>query len=270
MYHRMQQTSRLTIPIVCACLLALFLALPAHAAANHAATKPGSATSESVEHGNALFQQSCAICHGAGAMGGIGPNLLESPIVQEQKYYGNEVVLVIQDGRVDRGMPAFPTMTDANISDILAFLHARIEAAGSAGSTRAAALKRLLTGNAEAGKQYFYGQGKCSTCHSPTGDLAGIANKYQPEELQSRFLSPPDKNVTATVSLPSGNKVQGKLLHLDSFYVAIQEKDGAYRSWPIEKVTVQVEDPLNAHKELLRNYTNKDVHNVFAYLETLQ
>jgi cytochrome c oxidase cbb3-type subunit 3 len=226
-----------------------------------------------VQQGKALFQQNCAICHGAGATGGVGPNLLESAIVQNQKYYGDEVTLVIQGGRASRGMPAFPMMTDANVSDILAFLHARIEISesnGSSASARSSELKRLLTGNAEAGKKYFYGEGKCTTCHSPTGDLAGIANKYQPEDLQSRFLYPPDDNVMATVSLPSGKKLKGKLLHLDAFYVAILDQSGWYRSWSLQNVKVQVEDPLSGHLDLLGKYKDKDIHNVFAYLETLK
>jgi cytochrome c oxidase cbb3-type subunit 3 len=170
-------------------------------------------------------------------------------------------------------MPAFPLMTSANISDIVAFLHARIEVASVTSSNGLASgylLKQLLTGNAEAGKQYFNGAGKCGTCHSSDGDLAGIAKKYSPSDLEARFLYPPDDNVTVTVSFSSGKEVHGKLLHLDAFYVAILDQDGWYRSWPLQQVKVQVHDPLAEHLELLSKYTDKDIHNVFAYLETLQ
>lgn len=243
------------------------LSLPAYAAG-----KPDSAAQGNAQQGNALFQQSCATCHGTGAMGGIGPNLLTSAIVREPKYYGNEAALVIEGGRADRGMPAFPNLSATDISDILAFLEARIQVFDkeSAGSSRAASLKRLLTGNAEAGKKFFNGPGQCSTCHSPTGDLAGIANKFQPEDLQEAFLYPRGVPVTATVSLPSGKQVKGRLLHLDAFYVAVRDQDGWYRSWPLQAVKVQVNDPLKAHRQLLDKYTDKDMHNVFAYLETLK
>jgi cytochrome c oxidase cbb3-type subunit 3 len=266
MHRRRKQIQTFSITSICLCL-GFFLAAPIEAN-----TKTDPMAAQNVQHGKALFQQSCAVCHGASATGGEGPNLLESDLVNDQEKFGNAAALVIQGGRLDRGMPAFPTMTDANISDILAFLHASVEIADSesSGSSRASSLKRLLTGNAAAGKSYFYGQGKCSTCHSPTGDLSGIANKYQPEELQTRFLYPPDANITATVSLPSGEKVQGKLLHLDAFYIAILNKDGWYRSWRLQNVKVQVGDPLREHGELLRNYKNKDVHDVFSYLETLK
>ena len=166
--------------------------------------------------------------------GGVGPNLIQSSLVRHDEN-GNLIAPVMQEGRVDKGMPAFPLMTSPDISDIVAFLHARIEVASVSSSDGLAggySLKKLLTGNAEAGKQYFNGAGGCATCHSPTGNLAGIASKYSPAELEARFLRPLDDNVTAIVSLPSGKKVHGKLLHLDAFYVAILNEDGWYRSSP--------------------------------------
>ena len=228
--------------------------------------------SPNVQRGQAQFQKSCAVCHGTEAMGGVGPNLVQSSLVRHDED-GNLIAPVIQEGRVDKGMPAFPMMSSADVSDIVAFLHARIQVASLASSNGLVgdySLQQLLTGNAEAGKQYFNGAGKCATCHSPTGDLAGIAKKYSPAELEARFLYPPDDRVTATVSLPSGKKVHGKLLHLDAFYVAILDQDGWYRSWPLQQVKVQVKDPLAGHLDLLGKYTDKDIHDVFAYLETLQ
>jgi cytochrome c oxidase cbb3-type subunit 3 len=229
-------------------------------------------TAQNVQRGSAQFQQSCAICHGTEATGGNGPSLIESSLVRHDEN-GDLIGNVIREGRLDKGMPAFPLMNAANISDIVAFLHARIEVTNSVeseGPVGGYSLQSLLTGNAIAGKQYFYGAGKCATCHSPTGDLAGIAKKYSPADLESRFLGPSNDQITATVSLSSGQKVQGKLLHLDGFYVAVLDGDGKYRSWLLQQVKVQVHNPLAAHLELLQTYTDKDIHNVFSYLETLQ
>jgi cytochrome c oxidase cbb3-type subunit 3 len=236
----------------------------------HAATNP--MTAPNVQRGSAQFQQSCAICHGTKATGGTGPDLIESSLVRHDEN-GDLIGNVIREGRLDKGMPAFPLMNAAHISDIVAFLHARIEVTNSVeseGPVGGYSLKDLLTGNADAGRQYFYGTGKCATCHSPTGDLAGIARKYSPADLESRFLAPSNGQIIATVSLPSGEKVQGRLLHLDGFYVAVLNDEGHYRSWPLQQVKVQVHDPLAAHRELLQTYTDKDIHNVFSYLETLQ
>ncbi len=234
--------------------------------------KPNPLAKPNVQRGAAQFQQSCSQCHGAEAAGGAGPNLIESSLVRHDED-GNLITPVIQDGRPDKGMPAFPLIGSANISDIVAFLHARIEVADSlelSGPVGGYSINNLLAGSPEAGKQYFYGGGKCSACHSPTGDLAGIANKYQPAELEARLLYPPNNTVMATISLPSGRMTKGKLLHLDAFYVAIQNEEGWYRSWPLPEVTVKVDDPLAGHLKLLHDYTDKDIHNVFSYLETLK
>ena len=227
---------------------------------------------ENVHRGQADFRQSCATCHGPDALGGVGPNLVQSSLVRHDEN-GNLIAPVIQDGRPDKGMPAFPMMDSAEISDVVAFLHARVavdSVVSSEGLAGGYSLQQLLTGNAEAGKRYFYGAGKCPTCHSPTGDLAGIAKKYSAADLEAQLLYPSHDSVTATVSLNTGKQFQGKLLHLDAFYVAILDQDGWYRSWPLHQARVEVHDPLAGHLELLSKYTDKDIHDVFAYLETLK
>lgn len=223
-----------------------------------------------VQRGKTQFQKSCAMCHGAQATGGEGPNLLESPVVIQPKKYHNLLAKVIQDGRPEKGMPAFPTLSPTEISEITAFLNARVQVAESSGASNQDVLKRLLTGNADAGERYFNGQGKCSTCHSVTGDLAGIAQKYPPTELEARFLYPPGQSETATVTLSSGKKMKGTLEHLDAFIVAITDTDGSYHSWPVQAVKVEVENPLAGHLDLLQKYTDKDIHDIFSYLETLK
>jgi len=99
----------------------------------------------------------------------------------------------------------------------------------------------------------------------------GIAKKYSAVELEHRILYPPDATETAVVSLPSGEKIKGRLLHLDAFYVSLMDAQGNYRSCPLRPGTsVVVDDPLRGHRELLTRYKDKDTHDIFAYLETLQ
>lgn len=227
---------------------------------------------DDVERGRAQFQQSCSFCHGANAMGGAeGPSLTRSSVVRHDNN-GDMIGSVIREGRPGKGMPAFP-LTDSQIVDVVAFLHAQVTASDRTSAGRPShdySLKRLLTGDAEAGKKYFNGEGGCASCHSPTGDLAGIARKYAPVDLQSRFLYPSGKPQTATVTLRSGEKMTGELARMDSFNVAIRDGEGWYRSWPLSEVKVQVHDPISAHLKLLSKYTQADVHNLFAYLETLK
>jgi cytochrome c oxidase cbb3-type subunit 3 len=227
---------------------------------------------KSVQRGHDRFERSCAMCHGAAATGGAGPNLIQSSLVRHDEG-GDQIGPVVWKGRSERGMPAFPTLTAGDISDLAAFLQRLIVTASVASSNGLAgdnSLKNLLTGNAAKGKQYFYGAGGCSPCHSPAGDLSGVARRYSPTELEGRILYPSGQSVTATVSLGSGEKSEGKLLHLDEFYVAIEDANGSYRSWPLAQVKVEVKNPLAAHQDLLGKYTDEDIHDLFAYLETFQ
>ncbi len=224
---------------------------------------------KAVERGRKLFEPACGFCHGNDATGSRGPDLVRSSVVSHDTD-GNQLAPVIRNGRPDKGMPAFQ-YTNEQIADIAAFLHQQVIVALRSNSVpRDYPLEKLLTGNAAAGKAYFFGAGHCDTCHSPTGDLASVAKRYSPINLEARFLYPGRARRMATVTLPSGEKVSGTLAHLDEFNVALRDGDGWYRSWPVSQVKVEVRDPLEKHRELLQRYTDDDVHNLFAYLETLK
>jgi cytochrome c oxidase cbb3-type subunit 3 len=71
------------------------------------------------------------------------------------------------------------------------------------------------------------------------------------------------------VTLPSGQTVSGPLVFRDEFTIALRDADGWFRSWPVSAVKVAIDDPVQAHATLLGKYTDDDVHNLFAYLQTL-
>ncbi|HWC99094.1 MAG TPA: c-type cytochrome [Candidatus Sulfopaludibacter sp.] len=224
-----------------------------------------------IERGRAAFKGSCGFCHGDDATGNRAPDLVRSPSLSHD-LAGEVVGPIIRNGRPDKGMPPFATLTAGQISDIVLFLHKQAsDALHSNGVPRDYPLKRLLTGNAEAGRAYFNGPGRCATCHSPTADLKGIAAKHAPLDLQQRFLYPSGADqLTATVTLPDGQTLEGPVAQSDEFEIAITAKDGWYHSWPRDKVKIEIHDPLSAHRALIEKYTDADIHNVFAYLETLK
>jgi cytochrome c oxidase cbb3-type subunit III len=230
------------------------------------------AEAAAAERGHTLFQQNCVACHGEDATGGRGPDLIRSSLVRHDKK-GDLIGPVVTGGRPDKGMPPFP-FADSQIADLVAFLDAQLELFDL--HTRVGPYpndipaERLATGSVEAGKAYFNGPGKCDTCHSPTGDLAGIANKYNPPDLEVRFLYPSGTPTTAVVTDASGKTFEGTVLLNDDFNMAIMGKDGWYHSWPKTAVKVEVHDPLAVHAELLEKYTDADMHNIFTYLETLK
>jgi cytochrome c oxidase cbb3-type subunit III len=222
------------------------------------------------ELGGALFGQHCAFCHGRDAGGGeTGPDLTQSKLVS-QDVGGNKISEVLRDGRPDKGMPSF-TFSGAEVEELAAFLHAqRAKALLQNGNRRGVAVADLQTGNAAAGQRYFNGAGGCASCHSPTGDLAGIASRYQGLELEERMLAPPNVKRTVTVTFSSGKTVIGTLAYLDEFTVGLRDASGTYRSWPVSSVRYSVTSPADAHIALFAKYTDADIHNLMAYLQTLR
>jgi len=234
-------------------------------------SRPQTARDPAAERGRAQFAQSCGFCHGINANGGThGPSLIRSAVVRHDEN-GNLIGPVIRDGRPDAGMPPVPLQPN-QVSDVVAFLKSRVAAADirSANHLVQGSGDQLLTGNAEAGKAFFAGAGGCSNCHSPTGDLAGISRKYPPSVLQARFLYPQLRRRIATVTDADGKQYRGDLLSLTNYDVAIEDAAGWYRSWPLSSVKVEWKDPLGAHRTLLDKYTDSDMHNMLAYLETLR
>ena len=233
-----------------------------------------------VERGQKTFVASCGFCHGSRATGGEnGPDLVRS-VAALRDEGGGQLGPIIRKGNPEKGMPPFP-MTDQQISDIAAFLRSRQQAAINRNAYQ---IHNVVTGDAAKGQAYFNGTGKCNTCHSPIGDLKGIASKYEPVALQARFLypetrgfgrrgaeGPRPKPMPATVTLPSGQKISGGLEFLDDFNVSLRDASGVYHSWTRQDgLQVEVRDPLAGHQELLPKYTDADMHNVLAYLATLK
>lgn len=223
-----------------------------------------------VETGAGLFRQNCAFCHGRNATGGeTGPDLTRSKLVADD-VNGSAIAPVIQNGRPQAGMPAF-NLPEPDIHALVAFIHEqKIKAENNKGGRRGVDVADLQTGNASAGKEYFNGAGQCSTCHSPTGDLAGIASRYKGLRLEMRMLYPRKTKSKVTVIPKSGEPVTGELAYLDEFTVGLTDDSGHYRSWPISQVKYKVDAPVEKHAELLGKYTDDDIHNLMAYLQTLR
>jgi cytochrome c oxidase cbb3-type subunit 3 len=228
------------------------------------------ANAASASAGKELFQQNCGFCHGPDGRGSSGPDLIRSALVSHD-VNGNMIGLVVRNGRRQKGMPAFG-FSDVQVHQIADFLHSEAEMASTVARRLPLEypLEKLLVGNAEAGRTYFKGEGKCSKCHSPEGDLAHIATKYKPIDLQSRIAFPSGANPSVTVWDASGRKFEGEQVYADEFVVSLRDGSGWARTWNRALVKVEVQDPLAAHVALLSTYTDKNIHDLFAYLETLK
>ncbi len=231
----------------------------------------------------------CSSCHGVDARGGQlgGPNLLRSQLVLADQD-GEAIIPVIQGGRPDKGMPPMAINT-VDAKAVATFLHSLLAAAGRQGSPPPtdAPPPNVLVGDGTAGQAFF--AANCTACHSATGDLQGIAARVSDAKtLQNIWVSgglaagrggrggrgrgSSAAAVTVTVTLPSGEKVEGQLRRLDDFIVTLVQADGTERSFRREgaRPKVEVRDPLQGHRDLLAVLTDKNMHDVTAYLVTLK
>jgi cytochrome c oxidase cbb3-type subunit 3 len=245
-------------------------AAQAPSAAKPVAPVPKSYPQSQVQAGRDIFRQDCSFCHGRDAGGGeTGPDLPRSKLVT-QDVDGDKIGPVIRSGRPDKGMPPFDRSED-QIASLAAFIHTQqIRALTRTGGRKGVDAADLQTGNAEAGKKYFAGAGGCAGCHSATGDLAGIASRYRGLELEEQMLYPKHAKSKVTVTPASGKTISGILAYRDEFTVGLIDDSGSYRSWRTADVQYKVDDAVNAHVELFPKYTDEDIHNLMAYLQTLR
>lgn len=234
------------------------------------------------ERGHQAFLSNCAFCHGSDGRGSErAPDLLRSELVNRDDQ-GELIGQVVTKGRMEKGMPSFPNLAD-QVRDIANFLHDNIQAAGNRFGYK---ILNVVTGDPKRGKAYFEGAGECGQCHSVTGDLAGVGGKYKPDELQALMIYPgpnvmslmginlrhvdkPPVHVTAT--LKSGETVSGTAVHVGEYDIALHDESGAYRSFPRDAAAkLDIQDPLEAHGRLQGKLTDREVHDLLAYLAGLK
>jgi cytochrome c oxidase cbb3-type subunit III len=192
-------------------------------------------------------------------------------------------------------MPPLP-LSEEDVKAIAAYIHsvaARMAGQGGPPPRDEAIELNIVVGDAAAGEKFF--AQNCAACHSVSGDLKGVASRYQtPMLLQNAWVAggggrggrrgtpvvldpyaPPPmaaKPVTVAVTTADGQTVEGRLERIDDFLVTLTTSDGATRTFRRRGSVpaVQITDPLEGHKKLLVKLTNEDMHNVTAYLVTLK
>ena len=240
-----------------------------------------------IARGKTLYGIHCTVCHGPDLRGGDrgGPNLLRSQAALSDQN-GELILPIIQGSRQSSGMPAIAMKPDDGMA-VAAYVRSIMETIGRQGMPPSTGLPApsVLVGDARAGEAYF--AAKCGSCHSPSGDLRGIATRISDAKaLQNTWVAggmrggrggPPPRAsaariVTVAVTLPSGETVEGRLVRIDDFLVTVGLADGTAQTFrrdgDVPKVDVR--DPMKAHRDLLAAYTDIDMHDVTAYLVTLK
>jgi len=248
------------------------------------------------DRGRALWASNCIDCHGSQARGSdTGPNIIRTKTVNFDRSAveaGSVLGPFLKAGHPTQSKKPSASFTDEEVVALANFIRQRVN--DTMRGSPIFTVGDILVGDAKAGEAYFQGEGGCAACHNATNrNLAGIATRITaPVDLQQRMLfpggggrgrggrgrgapppsgpAPVDRNaVTVTIASASGPSISGVLVEESDFYVTIRESDGTVRSVRrTPGTTVKKTVPLQAHIDLLDRITDKQIHDVVAYLET--
>jgi cytochrome c oxidase cbb3-type subunit 3 len=242
-----------------------------------------------VQQGADIYSVNCRACHGQDLRGGDlgGPNLLRSEVVLQDQQ-GELIGPLVREGRsgTNVAMPPLP-LADGEVQAVAAYIHSITATARGQGAPPAEAATpiNIVVGAADAGAAQF--QTLCSSCHSASGDLAGIATRIpSAEDLQNSWVAgrnwtrpadptAPARAIQASVTLDNGETVSGRLIRHDDFVLSLRTEAGDHRSFLLQNgtpavVSKEIKDPLQRHLELLGQLNDATMHDITAYLVTLK
>jgi len=238
------------------------------------------AAPEVIARGKVIYDANCASCHAADMRGtDTGINIIRTQRVLDDNT-GELIAPFLQAGHPAANKKTF-NFDAGQITDLAGYIHTKRAQGYDASRNQP---DSVLVGDATAGQAAF--QARCGKCHSVTGDLKGFGAKFtNPQTLQNTWIMPGGggrggfgggtTNVppaTVTVTLANGKKLEGRLGRIDDFIVILTDADGVAhtisRNGDIPKV--EIHDPLADHRHLMRVYTDKEIHDITAYLVTVK
>lgn len=213
-----------------------------------------------------LFTKLCSGCHGADAHGTEqGPALAGNPRVRGRSL--QKLHDLIHSGIPSAGMPAF-NLPDDQLNALASLLK----------SLNTPAADRALAGDPAPGEHFFFGKGKCASCHmvqgrgKPVGpDLSNAGREMSLDELRTALMQP-SAHITsgyelATVKLRTGEEIRGFVRGQSNFDVRLQDLNGnfhlldANRIVSVQKDKQSLMPPVNASPE--------ELHDLLVYLSRL-
>lgn len=220
--------------------------------------------------GAPLFQRNCAFCHGPLGRGATAPSLITSEMVLDDNH-GEHLLPFLKKGLPQKGMPAFATVPDEQLTDIAEFLHLQVEEVANRGAYH---VLNIVVGNAGQGQAYVAAH--CASCHS-MASFAQFADRFRsPDQLQRDWVWPdrskdPALAITARVMLPDGSAIVGRVTQVSDFRITLVDREGHTHAIDRTPGTrVEMHDPLAAHQAMIMTLTNGAMHDVTAYLESLR
>jgi putative heme-binding domain-containing protein len=174
-----------------------------------------------------LFATRCAGCHGLDGKGGErAPDIATQPKIRQLSDL--QLFTTLQKGVPQTSMPAFSYLGDDALRSLVGHLRAL---QGTRTST-------ALPGDANRGKELFYGKADCSRCHMMRGeggffasDLSHYGSGRSAAIIHDAIVSPnkdlPPRQRTVVATLGNGQSLQGITLNEDNFSIQILTQDGA-------------------------------------------
>ena len=219
-----------------------------------------------VQHGDTLFHERCAVCHGQQAQGAMAANLVQTRTVRR----GSEAGLfkVIRDGIPGTDMPPQPDLADEQIWQIVTYLR-NLALPGQ---------QPPLPGDAEVGSVVFQEAG-CASCHIVNGtggflgpSLDSIAVKKASEAIRTDVLDP-DRELAegfepVVVETADGRTIEGVLKSEDTFVVLVLTAGGELerlRRDALKSVEMPRRSPMPA--DYGDRLSAEDLKNLFAFLD---
>ncbi|MEO7271237.1 MAG: cytochrome c [Vicinamibacterales bacterium] len=250
------------------------------------------------DRGRALWASHCIDCHGSQARGSdTGPNIIRSRTANFDRtavQAGSVLGPFLKAGHPTQSQKPSASFTDAEVADLAQFIRQKINDTMRGAPSFTAG--DVLVGDVKAGEAYFKGEGACATCHSATTrNLAGVATRIpEPVDLQQRMLfpggggrgrrgaappvaapvvpgAPAPAVATMTITRPSGPSITGVVVEQSDFYITLRDAQGTVqvvRRTPALKITMN--NPLQAHIDLLDRISDTQIHDLVAYLETMK
>jgi putative heme-binding domain-containing protein len=241
-------------------------------------TPPTPEKQAALEEGQALFRGLCSGCHGGNGRGGKGPDLTDDRWIHGDS--DDDIARVIRDGVPKTTMKKLgESLKEEQIRKLILYIRSLARAPGEP------TWKPYLAGDAKAGHKLFFdpkGKTQCAKCHAVGGEggrigpaLDRIANRRAADYIMQSILEP-SKDIdpqyeAVQVVTKKGRTIVGLRVNESNFSIQLREENGQFHSLlkrDLDEVVVQKKSlmPENFAEQL----TVKELHDLFAYLMTLQ
>lgn len=178
--------------------------------------------------GKQTFTSVCAACHGLDGRGSEkAPGIVGNARTQHRS--DAELLRIVSEGKPGTGMPAFRSLTPAQVRSVVRYLRAM------QGDFEA----RKPPGDAECGKKIFFGTGGCSSCHAMEGEggflgpeLSSYGATRTAKAIREGILNRPRIALfgyqPAAVTTRDGTRIEGTLRNEDNFSLQLLTSDGKF------------------------------------------